>query len=1172
MNKSLWKTCAILAVIAVTCAFVSCGGGSHKLVLLPDQGGNGTPQSVSPGLVMLKDTAGAPTGIRVYWWRDAGPDVSGYYLYRDTKPITSADPVLRVNGGALIPQPGPSQPSIIFDDLFAASYGETYHYRATTVDIDGEESDLSAEQRITIAQFSISNFSPTQAKVGQYVYINGNYFGAYNSSTDGVFFTGVSNDKGPSALVASFIQAEIVDWTNDKITVRVPLGSTLGPIRVVCNNVSLETATPFTNLSPYILSVSPDPSYAGKSLNILGANFGTPDGANTLIIDGTSYFGLFTAWTGTQATCTLPAGLPTALSRIEMHIGTETTNHYNGVILGADAPVINNISPDYGTAGSTIVTLTGSNFGSDQSHVTAYFHGTLIDNTSFLSFSDTQVTLQVPFSAKRVGDVYLSFSGGFNSNKRLYHTLPGSSPAPAHSIVAGYDMGKYSDVDYSSTDQPYVVFTDNSGGEGTSRLMLGYISGGNWDYVELASYGTAPDCIAYPRVAVDKFGLVHYAYQRGLGGASPTEVRYGEWDGAVALEETVLTGSAGTHHGDYLAMDVLVDSLGGTNKILFWGDNGQHLVGAYKLSGDAVWTPQLVRTADSPSSQVLGYNCSIDLIESPIGTPPTNIWAVASSSDSSKATPAHRLVEASWDVTAGWASIVSSVGSNNTITETCALWSDFDLNPYILWCTNAGVYCSFDLIAGGTTQNVLIADAPFGAALGMREDPLTGNRIVVGNMSETSYFWASYNYALGQWSTDQAGDPSGRRLQRAGRGGAAITSGLNRGTCSVWDPDMRDAIAVEEIKSGGPLGVTWKDIGDNFATPGYDLSNRALVVDSQGVPSAVFCDIDVITGIRSLWYSRYNYVTGASSSAKWQYYLLDTAPSGTLGHASMAIDFNDDIHIAYLKGSDVYYTKGNTITGFSSPRFLETAGAISTAPLISLGVNSALDVNILVAHPATDWELWWLHSADGMVTHNKDLVILSTAAITQYSLAMRGDGNAAVAAFTGAPTIGNRLLTWNSKDGVVFRYDGTANMNSGITISMDDGDKYCVTANDTSTTRNYLLRWNTATGAYELHSFGMADTYASTSTMMSQCRNSLGPVISYTTKNLASPPNWTDLWGYYSTGPSGVNVNPASTQLPAIAPTTYHSIEPISDMTSGYLYYFDNAYYKNLIFTLEAYT
>ena len=1168
MNKSLWKTCAILFVIAVTSAFVSCGGGSHKLTLLPNPGSGS--QTGSPGLVMLKDASGAPTGIRVYWWRDSSIDVTGYYLYRDTQPITAANPALRVNSGALIPQPGSAQPAIVFDDKFAARYGSTYYYRATTVDLDGEESDLSAEQSITIVQFSISNFTPTQAKVGQYVYINGNYFGTYNSSTDAVFFTGVTNDKGPSALQASFIQAEVVDWVNDKITVRVPIGATVGPIRVVCNSVPLETLTPFTNLSPYILSVSPDPAMSGGSLDIYGANFGAPDGGNTLIVDGTSYFSLFKTWTATHVSCDLPAGLPTQLSRIEMHIGSENTNHYNCVILGADAPAIDSISPDYGAPGNTVVTLTGSNFGTDQSVVTVDFHGTTIDNTSFLSFSDTQITLQVPASAKRIGSVYLSLYGYINSNKRLYHTLPGTSPAPTNSIVAGYDFGKYSDVDYSATDEPYIVFTDNTGAEGTSRLMLGFINGGNWDYVELAAYGTAPDSIAYPRVKVDGYGIVHYAYQRGFGGASPTDVRYGQWAGSVIMEETVMTGSAGTHHGDYLAMDVLVDSLGGTNAILFWGNNGLSLYGAYKLSDDTAWAPELVRTADTASSQVLGYNCDIDLIEAPIGSPPTNIWAIATSSESSTNLPTHRIVEASWDVTAGWASLVSSVGSNSAITETCALWSDYDMNTYVLWCTDTGVYCSYDLILGGTTQNVYISDSPFGAALGWREDPLTGNRAVLGNLSETSYFWATYNYALSQWTSESAVDPSGRKLQKAGRGGAAVTSAMNKGVCSVWDPDMRDAIAVDADKTG-VLAVSWKDIGDNFATPGLNLSNRALAIESDGIPNAVFSDIDPVTGTRSLWLARYNDIVGAFGGGKWEHYLLDSAPSGVLGRASIAVDSNDEMHIAYLKGNDVYYIKGSSALGFSAPKFLETVGAINSAPLIGLGLNSPLDVNIVVAQTAPNWQLWLVHSTDAMETHDNVINIGSSSAITNYGMAVRSDGYVAAATYVNIPLTGNRLVTWNSLDGIMDRYDGTDTMNSGISITLDEGDKYCVTANNTSNSRNYFIRWSEVSGAYTINSFGMADTYPSTSAMMSQSRNSLGPVVSYTTKNLASPPNWTDLWGYYSTGPTGVDVNPASTQIPAIAPTTFHSIEPISDMTSGFLYYFDNAYYRNLVFRMETY-
>lgn len=305
----------------------SCGGGSNISAPLLNPGGGGINND-SSGLEILRDASGAPTGVRVYMWRDNNADTSGYYLYRDTKPITTADPALRANNGNLIPQPPSTQQSIVFDDLFPARIGATYYYRATTVDIDSEESDLSFERNITIAKFSISNFSPSQGRAGHYVYIYGNYFSEYDDLTDSVYFSGVTNDKGPSALIPAFVQAEVIAWENTRITVRVPVGSTVGPIRVISNNVPLETSAHFTCISPYILSMIPDPATAGQSFEIYGANFGDPSGLNMLLVDGVAYPGLFRSWSPNHVSGTLPSTLAEGLSKIELLIGTEVTNHY----------------------------------------------------------------------------------------------------------------------------------------------------------------------------------------------------------------------------------------------------------------------------------------------------------------------------------------------------------------------------------------------------------------------------------------------------------------------------------------------------------------------------------------------------------------------------------------------------------------------------------------------------------------------------------------------------------------------------------------------------------------------------------------------------------------------------------------------------------------------------
>lgn len=317
----------MLAVLSALVTLFSCS--SQTLNRAP---GGDDLNPVSPGnasgIEVMRDTSGAPTGIRVYWWRDNSDDTVGYYLYRDTSPITGPNPALRVNNGNLIAQPPSTQTAIIFNDYFQAGYGNTYYYRATTVDLDNEESAMSFERSVTIQQFSIASFSPRQGTTGSYVYISGSYFGAYDELVDAVYFTGVSDDKLITALVPALVKAEVISWGNDSITVRVPKGATVGPIQLVCNNIPSFTAQVYTCTSPYILSITPDPATAGESISINGANFGSPDGTNLLLINDIPYGGLFRVWSDTLAGCTLPSDLQPGIVKIELQIGGYVTNYY----------------------------------------------------------------------------------------------------------------------------------------------------------------------------------------------------------------------------------------------------------------------------------------------------------------------------------------------------------------------------------------------------------------------------------------------------------------------------------------------------------------------------------------------------------------------------------------------------------------------------------------------------------------------------------------------------------------------------------------------------------------------------------------------------------------------------------------------------------------------------
>mgnify|MGYP000424441998 CR=1 FL=1 len=156
-------TAVLLAAMALlVLLLVNACGARHRAAPLaePATTPEGAPPAQTPDSQMwlsaLKDAAGAPMGVRVSWDRSAETSVQGYYIYRDTQPLSTRDPQKRINNGNLIPQGPPETPLMSFDDLFTPVVDATYYYRITAVDYEGDESPFSAQRSITIGRFDMS--------------------------------------------------------------------------------------------------------------------------------------------------------------------------------------------------------------------------------------------------------------------------------------------------------------------------------------------------------------------------------------------------------------------------------------------------------------------------------------------------------------------------------------------------------------------------------------------------------------------------------------------------------------------------------------------------------------------------------------------------------------------------------------------------------------------------------------------------------------------------------------------------------------------------------------------------------------------------------------------------------------------------------------------------------
>jgi len=1127
-----WLTATALVIVVgilMGLAAVSCGGGKKGLPLpeanWQDDAAPGPGVDAGLDLVMLRDASGAPSGVKLYWWRVNVPNVEGYYIYRDTQHITEADPDLRVNGGNLVPQPPEDETAIVFSDAFPARVGVTYYYRVSAVDIDGDESPLSWERSITIENFYIEGFSPIQARVGQTVTITGRHFSEYNEATDAVFFTGVKNNKGPSALQVSQVQATVLTWDDSRIRVSVPIGATVGRITVQSNDTQQQTSGDFQCLSPYILSFDPDPVNAGSNLDFYGANFGTPDATNLLLVDDSAYGGVFREWADDHVRATVPTDITTGLHKFELLIDGEVTNHCWIDVISTTIPQIDKVTPNYVVrdSGSEIAVI-GSGFGESASSVDVVINGVTVTSADFTSFSNTEIRFNLPAGVTLVGEAYVILHSSIDvySNSYIYHTIPGGQESLPEGVAAGFDMGKYSDAAYDySSSTPYVIYTDN-----TEHNQAGVLFLATWDSdleewvsetLTTANWGD----VRWPRLAVDSTGKVHYAYQLFTW---MTEVRYGVWDptSGVISDERVYQASSQDTPGDYLDMYLYDDGLGNVDVVLAWSMNQAYVQCGYKLSGDSSWTVNTVYTADGAYGEVVGFYCSLDITTLPIGAPPPHgpsslgeargtsaigggsfIAGVVFGLYSADYTPNYEVrLCYSFDLDT-WSMDTEVVDtSSDPITETVLRWQPGTAIPNILWCTDNEVRWARneDGYARGTVTD---GDGPYGAALELLVDP-SGNAAALGHNGEYEFFVASASAPEYTWSLEFFDNPDYREPRHAGRGSATFVldseGGLLGAMFSLYDGDMRDIAVVVAANDLSSWEAIWTDVADGFATPGYLLSNQAVVIGEDGRPCVVFSDVDPQSGVRSLWFGRFVGETPVGGFShlprcQWEYFKLDSVFSGTLGRATMSLDANGDYHIAYQRNSQIVYLYGNPAEGFGSPNVLETFSAIPTAgPQIALGTDSTQDVFIATQRPDGESQVVLLSSDDNMATHTLDVIFANSATISQYDLAVRYDnGGAVIAAYLEGQV--NAAFVYDVSMGSSLGFAETAGMNRGLTLTLDDDQHYCVTVADvTDTEGGFLLEWDTDTGDYALNMFTDA---AAESMTMSQCRVEYGPVMTY---------------------------------------------------------------------------
>ncbi len=239
----------------------------------------------------------------------------------------------------------------------------------------------------TVLPPSITSLTPSSGQVGTSITIAGSGFGPSQASST-VSFNGTV--------------ASPTSWTSSSIVVPVPTSATTGNVLVTVagmssNGISFTVTPP----PPSITSLTPSSGAVGTAVTIAGANFGTTQGTSTVTFNGT--LASPTAWSASSITAPVPAAATTG--NVVVTVGGVASNGVNFSVT-PPPPNISGLSPVSGPIG-TLVTISGSNFGSSQGTSTVSFNGT---PASPANWSSTSITVPVPTGAT-TGNVVVTVGG-----------------------------------------------------------------------------------------------------------------------------------------------------------------------------------------------------------------------------------------------------------------------------------------------------------------------------------------------------------------------------------------------------------------------------------------------------------------------------------------------------------------------------------------------------------------------------------------------------------------------------------------------------------------------------------------------------------------------------------------------------------------------------------------
>ncbi len=234
---------------------------------------------------------------------------------------------------------------------------------------------------------TISNVTPTTgAAVGASVVITGTNFGSSQGSSTVKFNGTTATTVGP--------------WSATSITATVPTGATTGNIVVTVSNKASNGWSYTVLPTPTLTSLSVTSGAVGATVVLTGTNFGSSQGAGTVMFNGTT--ATANPWTATSITVTVPTGA--ASGNVVVNASGVNTSGINFTVL--PTPTITSLSVTTGAVGAA-VTITGTNLGATQGTGIVTFGGA---TATVGTWSATSITTTVP-SGATTGNLVVNASG-----------------------------------------------------------------------------------------------------------------------------------------------------------------------------------------------------------------------------------------------------------------------------------------------------------------------------------------------------------------------------------------------------------------------------------------------------------------------------------------------------------------------------------------------------------------------------------------------------------------------------------------------------------------------------------------------------------------------------------------------------------------------------------------